>query len=68
MEAVMVRLVQLKHLLVQYNLPNMEVGDKPFAWECVNLDDIIADLKLNPEVFLILFYIFYILEIRYIKQ
>jgi hypothetical protein len=55
LELVMIRVVELKHLLVKWNPPNPDVkkGDFPqernFPWEYINLDDILVDLKLPPE-------------------
>jgi MoxR-like ATPase len=55
LELVMQRVIQLKHLLVKWNPPRAELQPKPpapeifFPWEYVNLDDILADLKMPPE-------------------
>ena len=47
----MCRVVELKHRLVKWNPPNMDVRNSkdPFPWEYVNLDEILVDLKLPPE-------------------
>lgn len=59
LEAVMTRVVELKHELVKWNPPNPDLrppenneqGVKPFPfpWEYVHLDDLLQDLKLQPE-------------------
>ncbi|KAJ1457758.1 hypothetical protein M885DRAFT_514814 [Pelagophyceae sp. CCMP2097] len=55
LELVIRRVLELKHALVKYNPPNPAVRrapgkpEKAFAWEYVNLDDILVDLKLPPE-------------------
>mmetsp|Transcript_218 Transcript_218/g.256 ORF Transcript_218/g.256 Transcript_218/m.256 type:complete len:881 (+) Transcript_218:50-2692(+) len=55
LELIIQRVIQLKHLLVKWNPPRSELQPKPpapeipFPWEYVNLDDILADLKLPPE-------------------
>eukprot|EP00968_Pinguiococcus_pyrenoidosus_P028722 scaffold8065_cov267-Pinguiococcus_pyrenoidosus.AAC.6 len=55
LEMVMLRVLQLKHLLVKWNPPSPElqkpVGheEEAFPWEYVNLDDLLVDLKLPPE-------------------
>eukprot|EP01138_Halocafeteria_seosinensis_P012954 gb/GECG01013232.1/.p1 GENE.gb/GECG01013232.1/~~gb/GECG01013232.1/.p1 ORF type:complete len:875 (+),score=137.06 gb/GECG01013232.1/:1-2625(+) len=59
LEAVMTRVTELKHELVKWNPPNPDLrppdnndqGVKPFPfpWEYVHLDDLLQDLKLQPE-------------------
>jgi IQ and AAA domain-containing protein len=55
LELIMERVIQLRHLIVKWNPPRPELQPKspapeiPFPWEYVNLDDILADLKLPPE-------------------
>ena len=54
LELVIRRVIELKHMLVHWNLPNPDVRAEPgapqppFPWEYVNLDDILQDLKLPP--------------------
>ena len=53
LELVIRRVIELKHMLVHWNLPNPDVRvldakQPPFPWEYVNLDDILQDLKLPP--------------------
>lgn len=56
LDAVMARVVELKHVLVYWNNTGGEHGrnpdvpqDQPFPWEYVHMDDILVDLKLPPE-------------------
>jgi len=56
LDAVMSRVVELKHILVYWNNTGGEHGrnpevlqDQPFPWEYVHMDDILVDLKLPPE-------------------
>ena len=44
----MARVVELKHRLVKWNPTNPDVGDPPFPWEYIDLDEILVDLKLPP--------------------
>lgn len=55
LELVIRRVLELKHELVKWNPPNVDVRfsppapAKPFPWDYVNLDDILVDLKLSPD-------------------
>ena len=56
LDAVMTRVVELKHILTYWNNTGGEHGrnpdviqDQPFPWEYVHMDDILVDLKLPPE-------------------
>lgn len=48
LKIVMARVVELKHRLVKWNPTNPDVGDPPFPWEYIDLDEILVDLKLPP--------------------
>lgn len=55
LELVIRRVLELKHELVKWNPPNVDVRfpppapAQPFPWDYVNLDDILVDLKLSPD-------------------
>lgn len=55
LELVIRRVLELKHELVKWNPPNVDVRFPPpapeqaFPWDYVNLDDILVDLKLSPD-------------------
>lgn len=55
LELVIRRVLELKHELVKWNPPNVDVRLPPpapeeaFPWDYVNLDDILVDLKLSPD-------------------
>ena len=49
MEYTMIRIVELKHRLVEWNPPNPNVAPYPLPWEYVNFDEILQDLKMPPE-------------------
>lgn len=48
LKIVMTRVVELKHRLVKWNPTNPDVGEPPFPWEYIDLDEILVDLKLPP--------------------
>lgn len=56
LELVIRRLLELKHELVKWNPPNIDIRlpppapEGPFPWDYVNLDDILVDLKLSPGI------------------
>lgn len=55
LELVIRRIVELKNDLVKWNPPNSYVKipqgkEESFPWEYVQLDDILVDLKLSPEM------------------
>ena len=57
LELVIVRLVELKHVLVKCNPPHhlLKMNDsggheKAFPWEYVHLDEVLVDLKLSPDI------------------
>lgn len=55
LELVIRRVLELKHELVKWNPPNVDMRfpppapAQPFPWDYVNLDDILVDLKLSPD-------------------
>lgn len=55
LELVIRRVLELKHELVKWNPPNVDLrlpppaSEESFPWDYVNLDDILVDLKLPPD-------------------
>ncbi|GMF19653.1 unnamed protein product [Phytophthora fragariaefolia] len=56
LEVVAARVVELKNRLVKWNPSNVDVMTAPersFPWEYVDLDDVLVDLKLPPEMIMV---------------
>lgn len=53
LQLVVIRIIELKHLLVKWHPPHPDVRSTPieksFPWEYINLDAVLVDLKLPPE-------------------
>ena len=50
LEDSMLRVVELKHRLVEWNPPNPNCQPHCFPWEYVNFDEILQDLKMDPDM------------------